>query len=259
MAGNGWAAVGQAASGILGGLVQRIGRGPKRQLKYSKKMFDYQAAYNHPKQQMARLREAGLNPNLVYGEGTKGTTGQQSGMDSIDFSQGGALQGVGEGISSGISSYMSTKQAQLKQEEQAIQNSLLMMDKTQKERISPSETQSAIASNELKTQQASFKRRVTDKILEDPKAIGYFADADILGKRIVKQRYLSNQIDYYIKDQTKAFVIKSIASKALMDSFGATLREQEANLKQAEVELFKKFPKSQVTNVITVLKMLLNK
>ena len=30
---------------------------------------DYENAYNHPKQQMQRLREAGLNPNLVYGSG----------------------------------------------------------------------------------------------------------------------------------------------------------------------------------------------
>ena len=26
-------------------------------------------AYNHPEQQMARLRQAGLNPHLVYGKG----------------------------------------------------------------------------------------------------------------------------------------------------------------------------------------------
>lgn len=30
---------------------------------------DYQNAYNHPKAQMARLQEAGLNPRLVYGKG----------------------------------------------------------------------------------------------------------------------------------------------------------------------------------------------
>ena len=30
---------------------------------------DYENAYNHPKQQMQRLKEAGLNPNLVYGSG----------------------------------------------------------------------------------------------------------------------------------------------------------------------------------------------
>lgn len=42
--------------------------------------FDYQNwvrqnEYNHPAQQMQRLREAGLNPNLVYGKGADNTAG----------------------------------------------------------------------------------------------------------------------------------------------------------------------------------------
>lgn len=35
-------------------------------------------AYNHPKQQMERLRQAGLNPNLVYGKGAENTAGSLS-------------------------------------------------------------------------------------------------------------------------------------------------------------------------------------
>lgn len=37
--------------------------------------FDKESAYNDPSAQMARLRAAGLNPNLVYGTGTTGITG----------------------------------------------------------------------------------------------------------------------------------------------------------------------------------------
>lgn len=36
--------------------------------------WDKQNLYNHPTQQMARLREAGLNPNLVYGKGADNTS-----------------------------------------------------------------------------------------------------------------------------------------------------------------------------------------
>lgn len=32
-------------------------------------LWNLQNAYNHPKEQMKRLKEAGLNPNLVYGSG----------------------------------------------------------------------------------------------------------------------------------------------------------------------------------------------
>ena len=35
-----------------------------------------QNAYNHPQEQMARLEEAGLNPNLIYGTSASGATGQ---------------------------------------------------------------------------------------------------------------------------------------------------------------------------------------
>lgn len=35
-----------------------------------------QNAYNDPAQQMARLKKAGLNPNLIYGQSVSGATGQ---------------------------------------------------------------------------------------------------------------------------------------------------------------------------------------
>lgn len=57
-----------------------------KSLRKNKKLAEYQhnlnmqawreqAAYNSPEQQMQRLKDAGLNPNLVYGQGS-GTTGQ---------------------------------------------------------------------------------------------------------------------------------------------------------------------------------------
>lgn len=63
---------------LAGGFV-----GGHRQFKYQKRlnaqqyrndmaMMQYQLDYNSPKNQMARFLEAGLNPNLVYGQGTPG-------------------------------------------------------------------------------------------------------------------------------------------------------------------------------------------
>jgi ATP-dependent Lon protease len=69
-----------AAAGInfLGGLA-----GAGIQARHNRKMAElqhrhnweilqYQLAYNHPSQQMARFLEAGLNPNLIYGQGNPG-------------------------------------------------------------------------------------------------------------------------------------------------------------------------------------------
>ena len=44
------------------------------------KMWNMQNEYNKPAAQMARLKEAGLNPNLLYGTGTAAATGNSSSM-----------------------------------------------------------------------------------------------------------------------------------------------------------------------------------
>lgn len=66
-------AAGQAASsgasGLFGWISARKGR------KYNERMWHQANAYNHPVEQMKRLKEAGLNPNLIYGSSAGGATG----------------------------------------------------------------------------------------------------------------------------------------------------------------------------------------
>nr|QJB21657.1 MAG: DNA pilot protein [Microvirus sp.] len=59
--------IGEVAGGIgslVGGIGGLFGRSNE-----SLKAAKWTAAYNHPVEQMKRLRQAGLNPNLVYGSG----------------------------------------------------------------------------------------------------------------------------------------------------------------------------------------------
>lgn len=63
---------GSGTSGLFGWISARKTR------EYNERMWDKQNAYNHPVQQMARLKEAGLNPNMVYGGGPQGATGMAS-------------------------------------------------------------------------------------------------------------------------------------------------------------------------------------
>ena len=75
-----FAALGGVLSGI--GALAGIGRGSRQnrrnirnmrmQYQMDKQMFDYQNAYNTPAKQMQRLKAAGLNPALMYGQGTTG-------------------------------------------------------------------------------------------------------------------------------------------------------------------------------------------
>jgi hypothetical protein len=72
---------GRLLPGVLGGALGLVGtilqnRANKKLAQYSfdrnKEMWRLQNEYNAPKQQMSRLQEAGLNPNLMYGKGTVG-------------------------------------------------------------------------------------------------------------------------------------------------------------------------------------------
>ena len=59
--------------------------------KYNIKLWREQAAYNTPANQMARYREAGLNPNLIYSQGNPGNVSSaptvQPKQYNFDFAQ----------------------------------------------------------------------------------------------------------------------------------------------------------------------------
>lgn len=57
--------------GFLGNWISNLGYSDRMQTNYdyAQKMVDYQNRYNEPKNVMARLAAAGLNPNLIYGQG----------------------------------------------------------------------------------------------------------------------------------------------------------------------------------------------
>lgn len=56
------------------------------QLQNMKDYFDYTAAYNTPAKQMERYKEAGLNPNLIYGSGGTSLTGASQATASGEYS-----------------------------------------------------------------------------------------------------------------------------------------------------------------------------
>lgn len=71
-----------AGQGILGSIMGF--RQQKIANRYNLEMWNRQNEYNHPKAQMQRLKEAGLNPNLIYGQGSGGATGQASGAPTFE-------------------------------------------------------------------------------------------------------------------------------------------------------------------------------
>ena len=102
--------------------------------------WNRQNAYNHPKQQMQRLKEAGLNPNLVYGGGATTTAQPVRSTDmqvpNIDLQK----------IPEGIGAYQSVKNQQL--EYSRIQKAMELQD-AQKKNIEAN-TLSTLAGTDLK-------------------------------------------------------------------------------------------------------------
>ena len=79
---NPWTAAGAvAASGLIGYIGQRQAdarrnrlnrEAAKQAMHYNQKQWQMQNEYNTPEAQMQRFKDAGLNPHLIYGQGTPG-------------------------------------------------------------------------------------------------------------------------------------------------------------------------------------------
>lgn len=84
---------GASIAGSLVGPLANIGQSRRA----NKRMVDFwnmQNEYNHPRQQMQRLQEAGLNPNLVYGGGVSGASGQAGPVGRPDKPDMSSLSGI---------------------------------------------------------------------------------------------------------------------------------------------------------------------
>lgn len=69
------AAAASAAAGLDAAATARLN---KKQRQFAIDMWNMQNAYNTPQMQMQRFKDAGLNPNLIYGQGNSGNAGAVS-------------------------------------------------------------------------------------------------------------------------------------------------------------------------------------
>lgn len=96
----------------------------------TKAAWDSQNAYNHPSQQMTRLRQAGLNPHLVYGRGADATAGSITPTSHKTYDPK-ALQYQHtdmSGIQSAISTYQDTRLKQAQTDNVSASTSLMAQE-----------------------------------------------------------------------------------------------------------------------------------
>ena len=91
-------------------------------------MWNLQNEYNSPTQQMVRIRAAGLNPNLVYGNGVAGnSSGSTPQYEPAKFNAPTmqAYRGWNLGISDAISQFLAYRTAKAQVDNMEAQNSLI--------------------------------------------------------------------------------------------------------------------------------------
>lgn len=100
-----------------GATVYAGGKTNKKTREWNEKMYGIQRAdaladyemqnkYNSPEQQMQRLKEAGLNPNLVYGNGATATGGSVRSTDVKSWSPSAPnFTGIGTAAAQGLAAY----------------------------------------------------------------------------------------------------------------------------------------------------------
>lgn len=186
----------------------------KRKNKRAIEWWNMVNEYNSPKASMQRLQEAGLNPNMIYGEGVSGTTGRADSIGTPDKPDyGDALGGV---LSKSIGLRQMKAQTDL----------LNQQIETEKER-------SRLTSNQAdKTFYEAANSNYTD--MTNP-----FVESTLDGMRrrneLLKQQTITQEIDNQIKDRTKAQRVKEIfyaAEKAEKDYEGRELNNQLLKLQR---------------------------
>ncbi len=167
----------QAGASIVGNLLNTISTKStnQRQQDFNTEMYNRQRAdaladwekqnqYNSPSQQMQRYKEAGLNPNLVYGQMTNSPVIRSTEAKAPDFV---APRIDTNGINNALGSYYDIKQKEvnIKQQEQAIE---LLRQQTEGKKL---ENQNLIDSSpyllEEKYQRSRLTGQQVNNIMED--------------------------------------------------------------------------------------------
>lgn len=101
----------------------------QRQQADNQAQWAMQNEYNSPQSQMQRLRDAGLNPNMVYGSGSAvQQAGPIKGAEAPQWNPKSVAPDIGGAISGGLNSYYDLTQKQAQTDNLKAQNTILLQD-----------------------------------------------------------------------------------------------------------------------------------
>ena len=210
------------ASGALGGLLSNASS--RRQNHRNVQNWKMQNEYNHPKAQMQRLQEAGLNPALMYGQSASGATGTAG-----DIGKASNVKYQFDNPMNKLNMFADIKQKSAQTNNLEAQNTVLLQEAALK---SAQTTNATLAGVGAKLDNTVKRSLVQTSI-----------DAQKESARQLELQTVGMQIDNMVKSQTAAQKIKQqfyMTANARLQGenieASTALRKLEAQLKQDGLE-----------------------
>jgi hypothetical protein len=233
-------AVAGSAGGIATGLIGGIGqifsnqaqkREGRKQRKFALDMWNRQNAYNTPAKQMQRLKDAGLNPALMYGQGNVGNAQQAMGVQQSKIDNVGAA--AAQSVAAGVSLDLVTKQKNLLRDQAAQARSQAFKNQI--------DATIGIKDYDLRKemQQYSIDKIISDIELNDSRidlnqsTIG--VNMSVVGLNEVRSQLASAQINLTNAQERKVFTeINAITQKVAQDWTDVQTRKRDASSRELQ-------------------------
>lgn len=211
----------------------------QRQNEYNEQQWHKMNEYNSPMAQMARFKEAGLNPNLIYGQGstTSPIATANFGSNSIGKGSLGNATGapnsygdIGASLSQGLMSYVQLRESAARTNNLEAQNQVLQQDVIGRalDNIGKGTKNEADRVNldNLKLYSADAAEAALEKTRSETRSIDYATD-----RANVLQQYTLEDIQEGIR--LKKSTIENQQSQRALQTAERALKELELEIRQS--------------------------
>lgn len=216
---------GATAGGIMDGIgsLFTIGaqkraatRAYKRQKAFTKEVFDYTNAYNTPKAQMDRLRAAGLNPALMYGQGNVGNaTAQTANVQKANITGPNLAQSAAAGAQISL---MNAQDQKLRAEAENIREQTVLTGNQSSKVLAEILN---IGAQQAKTIQETLNLKTMGEVLNFDKAIKAIEKDRATNKGIIKGDTIGNILGMLNLDPANNPTDRKILQGAFTAYFGS--------------------------------------
>lgn len=214
--GAGVGAVGSLASNLLGNSSNR--KQAREQRDWMERMWNQQNSYNHPSAQMGRFKEAGLNPNLIYGTGSA-SAGNADKVGSYDRAN--------MEFNNPMDAFTDTRLKSAQTNNVETQNDNIIQDTA------------------LKGMQTAHEAGKAAKTTAERKTIDalrmHSVDAAAANVRLSQQNIVGKQIDNFVKSRTGNTQIKAAAQNLINSTLDQGLKQKENAIKAFQIGLQKQY------------------